>query len=246
MRGCGIHLKPLFLGVTVSGNEPPRTCRAQDEDGLQIDSVYRRFEDKDAPFKATFLDLIERSVEVNQRNLRPETFAGVTLQAVAMALVRAMVLQFRTQSGLLGALQHFLQYNPDLDFRERALEMIAGNYGRITGVLMLFRDGIRQADPERAALFAILSAITVIQARTLENDSVWEKVVALDDRELEAEVTELMVAYITRPEDDGQEDDERNAPGRTLHSAGRRGFGQHGVFGKNVCHGRADGSDSER
>jgi hypothetical protein len=118
---------------------------------------------------------------------------------VARALVRAMVRQFRTQPGLLGALQHFLQFHPDLDFRERALAMIAGNYGRIAGVLMLYRDRITHADPERAALFAILSAITVIQARTLENDSVWEKVAALDDRELEAEVTDSMVAYLTRP-----------------------------------------------
>jgi hypothetical protein len=50
-----------------------------------------------------------------------------------------------------------------------------------------------------AALFAILSAVTVIQARTLENDSVWEKVAALDGKELESEVTDLMVAYLTPP-----------------------------------------------
>jgi hypothetical protein len=55
------------------------------------------------------------------------------------------------------------------------------------------------ADAERAALFAILSAVTVIQARTLENDSVWEKVAALDDKELETEVTDLMIAFLTRP-----------------------------------------------
>jgi hypothetical protein len=44
-----------------------------------------------------------------------------------------------------------------------------------------------------------LSAVTVIQARTLENDSVWEKVAALDGKELESEVTDLMVAYLTPP-----------------------------------------------
>ncbi|MGO9340759.1 MAG: TetR/AcrR family transcriptional regulator [Terracidiphilus sp.] len=181
------------------GLEGATVPRIAAQAGVSVGSVYRRFEDKDALFRATFLDLIERSVEVNKKNLRPETFAGMTLETVARALVRAMVRQFRVQPGLLGALQHFLQYHPDLDFRECALEMIAGNYGRIAGALMLFRDRITHAHPERAALFAILSAITVIQARTLENDSVWEKVAALDDRELEAEVTDLMVAYLTRP-----------------------------------------------
>jgi hypothetical protein len=39
----------------------------------------------------------------------------------------------------------------------------------------------------------------VIQARTLENDTVWEKVAALDDKELEREVTDFVVSYLTRP-----------------------------------------------
>jgi len=38
----------------------------------------------------------------------------------------------------------------------------------------------------------------VIQARTLENDSVWEKVAPLDDSELEREVTTLVLAYLLR------------------------------------------------
>ena len=167
--------------------------------GVSVGSVYRRFEDKDALFRAAFLHLIEHSVEVNKKNLVPETFAGMTLETVVRALVKAMVRQFRMQPGLLGALQHFLQHHSDIDFRERALTMIAGNYERIAAVLLIFRDQFPRADAGRAALFIILSAITVIQARTLENDSVWEKVAPLDDKDLEAEVTDLIVVYLTRP-----------------------------------------------
>lgn len=181
------------------GLEGATVPRIAEQAGVSVGSVYRRFEDKDALFRATFLDLIERSVEANKRNLRPETFAGLALEQVVKALVRAMIRQFRMQPGLLGALQHFLQHCPDLEFRENALGMIAGNYGRIAQVLLLFRDRMTHADAERAALFAILSAVTVIQARTLENDSVWEKVAALDDKELETEVTDLMIAFLTRP-----------------------------------------------
>jgi hypothetical protein len=63
----------------------------------------------------------------------------------------------------------------------------------------LFKERITHPDTERAALFAVLSAVTVIQARTLENDTVWEKVAALDDKELEKEVADMMVAYLTHP-----------------------------------------------
>jgi hypothetical protein len=121
----------------------------------------------------------------------------MTLETVIGALVKAMVRQFRTQPGLLGALEHFLQHHPDMDFRERALTMIAGNYERIAAILLIFRDQFPHANADRAALFAIISAVTVIQARTLENDSVWEKVAPLDDKALEAEVMDLMVAYLT-------------------------------------------------
>jgi AcrR family transcriptional regulator len=165
--------------------------------GVSVGSVYRRFEDKDALFRAAFLGLIEHSVEVNKKNLSPGTFAGMTLETVIGALVKAMVRQFRTQPGLLGALEHFLQHHPDMDFRERALTMIAGNYERIAAILLIFRDQFPHANADRAALFAIISAVTVIQARTLENDSVWEKVAPLDDKALEAEVMDLMVAYLT-------------------------------------------------
>lgn len=196
-------LEKLLAATTVMleqhGLEGATIPRIAAQAGVSVGSVYRRFEDKDALFRAAFLDLIEHAVEANKRNLRSEIFAGMTLETVVRALVKAMVRQFRTQPGLLGALQNFLQHHPDLDFRERALTMIAGNYERIAAILLIFREQFPHADAERAALFAILSAITVIQARTLENDSVWEKVAALSDSELEAEVTDLMVAYLTRP-----------------------------------------------
>jgi AcrR family transcriptional regulator len=167
--------------------------------GVSVGSVYRRFADKDALFRAAFLALIEHSVEANRKSLRPETFSGMTLEAVIKVLVHAMVRQFRLQPGLLGALTQFLHHHPDAAFREQALGMIAGNYERIAAALLIFRARIPHADPERAALFAILSAITVIQARTLENDPVWEKVAALGDEELETQTADLMVAYLTRP-----------------------------------------------
>lgn len=193
-----------LLGATAAmlekhGLDGATIPRIAAEAGVSVGSVYRRFEDKDALFRAAFLELIERTAEANRRNLRPEIFVGLTLEAVTMSLVRAMLRQFRTHPGLLGALDHFLENHSDPVFRERALGMIAGNYDRIAAVLLLFRDRIAHADTRRASLFAILGAVTVIQARTLANDLVWQAVAPMDDRELEAEVTHSIVAYLTHP-----------------------------------------------
>jgi len=181
------------------GLEGATIPRIAERAGVSVGSVYRRFEDKDALFKAAFLALVEQSGAANRKNLTPEVFAGMTLEAITRALIHAMVRQFRMHPGLLKALEDFLEHHPDVVFRERVLELIAENYGRIAGVLLLCRDRMTHANPERAALFAILTAVTVIQARTLENDSVWDKVAALDDKELEREATDLVVAYLTRP-----------------------------------------------
>ena len=181
------------------GLEGATIPRIAERAGVSVGSVYRRFEDKDALFKAAFLALVEQSGAANRKNLTPEVFAGMTLEAITRALIHAMVRQFRMHPGLLKALEDFLEHHPDVVFRERVLGLIAENYGRIAGVLLLCRDRMTHANPERAALFAILTAVTVIQARTLENDSVWEKVAALDDKELELEATDLVVAYLTRP-----------------------------------------------
>jgi len=181
------------------GLEGATIPRIAERAGVSVGSVYRRFEDKDALFKAAFLALVEQSGAANRKNLTPAVFAGMTLEAITRALIHAMVRQFRMHPGLLKALEDFLEHHPDVVFRERVLGLIAENYGRIAGVLLLCRDRMTHANPERAALFAILTAVTVIQARTLENDSVWEKVAALDDKELELEATDLVVAYLTRP-----------------------------------------------
>jgi hypothetical protein len=88
--------------------------------------------------------------------------------------------------------------SPNLHFSESALKMGPRNLASdCRGASSV--SGPDHTRRRGAALFAILSAVTVIQARTLENDSVWEKVAALDDKELETEVADFVVSYLTRP-----------------------------------------------
>jgi hypothetical protein len=72
-------------------------------------------------------------------------------------------------------------------------------YHRIAAAPLLFRDRITHADGERAALFVIPSAVTVLQARTPENDSVWEKVAALHDKESKMELTDFGSPFRAQP-----------------------------------------------
>src|ERR1700678_2850992 len=83
-------LEKLLAATTAmleqDGLEGATIPRIAAQAGVSVGSVYRRFEDKDALFRAQFLHLTERSVEANERNLRPETFAGMTLESVANVL----------------------------------------------------------------------------------------------------------------------------------------------------------------
>jgi hypothetical protein len=93
----------------------------------------------------------------------------------------------------------FPLHRPSLHFGESAPKMVARNLPSDCRGASSVSRRITHADGQRAALFVILSAATVIQARTLENDSVWEKVAALDDKELETEVSNFMVFCLARP-----------------------------------------------
>jgi hypothetical protein len=66
----------------------------------------------------------------------------------------------------------------------------------IIGALLAFRSTIRAVDPERAITFALLSAMTIIEAHKLHNPLLWRRMLPLDDDALAAETAHAMVAYL--------------------------------------------------
>ncbi len=165
--------------------------------GLSAGSVYRRFEDKEAMIRVALLRFLESSQETNQASLASDPLQALTLDQALLALCRGLVAQYRGRTGLLKALDQYLEVQADPAFRERAVSLIEANFRLIIGALIPFHDRIAAADRERSITFALLSAITLIEAQKLHNSPVWRRVLPLDDDALAAEAARGMVAYLT-------------------------------------------------
>ena len=164
--------------------------------GASTGGIYRRFVDKDALIRAAFLRLLEESEAANREALAPQRFEGRSLEQVLLAICRALVLQFRAHPMLLKALDQFLEVQSDAAFRNAAISAIAENTRRLVELLLPFRDRIVATDPERAVIFALLSAITVIEEHVLHASPIWARLLPLDDEALAVEAARAMAAYL--------------------------------------------------
>jgi AcrR family transcriptional regulator len=159
-------------------------------------SVYRRFTDKDALLRAAFLRLLEGAHDANLAALPPDRLSGLTLDAALGAVARGLVAQYRGRTKLLRALDHYLETQSDPEFADRMIGLTEASLRLIIGALLAFRSTIRAVDPERAITFALLSAMTIIEAHKLHNPLLWRRMLPLDDDALAAETAHAMVAYL--------------------------------------------------
>jgi AcrR family transcriptional regulator len=166
--------------------------------GLSPGSVYRRFDDKEAMIRIAFLRFLESSQDTNQASLGSDRLRALTLEGALLAITRGLVAQYRGRTGLLKALDQYLEVQADATFRDRAVSIIEANLQLVIGALLPFHDRIAAADPERGITFALLSAITVIEAHKLHHSPVWSRVFPLDDDGLAAETARAMTAYLTK------------------------------------------------
>lgn len=164
--------------------------------GLSTGGVYRRFTDKDALIRAAFLQLLEASEAANVSSVPPDLFRGATLEQALQALGRALVAQYRGRTGLLKALDQFLEFQTDDAFREKAVDLIEANMRRLVETLTPFQDEIAAENSERAITFALLSATMLIEVHKLHSPLLWRRMLPLDDDLLAAEAASTMAAYL--------------------------------------------------
>jgi AcrR family transcriptional regulator len=165
--------------------------------GVSTGSIYRRFTDKDALIRTALLRMLEESQEANRTSLPADRFEGRTLDEALQALGRALVAQYRGRTGLLKALDQFLEVHKNTEFQERAVGLMEANLRPVIDALLPFRDRIAASDPKGAITFALLSAATVIEVRKLHDSPLWKRMLPLDDDALAAETARTMAAYLT-------------------------------------------------
>lgn len=173
--------------------------------GVAPATLYRRFRDRDALYRAALMHSLEASAVATRKTIRLESFNDRTLDGVAGSLVATTIAQYRSHPGLTRALTRFIESDSDREFRARALALLGENFDQLVQVLLEFRSEVMHPDPRRAITFALLNMATVVEVRTLEQVSMWNDLLPLSDADLHSEITRSLLAYLRYPRaaDDG-------------------------------------------
>lgn len=161
--------------------------------GVAPASVYRRFVDKEALIRAALLTMLH-----NSRGEALAVPATEPLPDTARRLMRLVFQQYRQHPRLLRALSRFLDTDRDTQFVAEARAIVAGNLELLVEPLLAHRAHIRHADPRTALRFALLQALTSIEAVALEPYSLWHIAMPAADEELAEQFAEAFVAYLVR------------------------------------------------
>ncbi|GAC1551211.1 MAG: hypothetical protein NVS3B16_25940 [Vulcanimicrobiaceae bacterium] len=180
----------------LAGTTIPRVAAVA---GVAPASVYRRFPDKDALFRAAFLSALEDGGDASRRAVRRPAPKQQSLEAVVRDLVAEIGEQYRDRPGLLRALVRFVETDTDRAFRKEALRRVACGFGKIGDALLAFRQQIRHTDPERAVLFGLLTVVTILEVRALDEVSMWRELLPVSDEETQAELVRMLLAYLQSP-----------------------------------------------
>ncbi len=171
--------------------------RVAEEAKLAPATVYRRFADKDALLRAAFLHALQASYR-NQREGMEKAIQRSTLAETAERAVATLLQQFRTQPKLMRGVAHFMNAKAKGDFAQETNKLMAAHLKLLAALLLRHRERIRHEDPERAAMFAVLTAASALEVMALEPHSMWTTGLPMSDKALVAEHARWMVAYLRR------------------------------------------------
>ncbi len=177
----------------LDGATIPRIAAAA---GVAPATVYRRFRDRDALYRAAFLDALEQSAAAHKQSMRIESFKDRTLEGVVSALVTAVIKQYHMYPGVLKALNRFVDRDTDEAFKAKGVAIVSGNFKAVVEVLLTCRAEIVHPNARRAITFGLLGVVTSVEARALEEVSMWHHLLPISDRELQKELTRSFLAYL--------------------------------------------------
>ncbi|WP_148215146.1 MULTISPECIES: TetR/AcrR family transcriptional regulator [Acidobacterium] len=198
-RSQETHRKLMHAAIKVvskQGLQSATIPKIAEAAGVSAANVYRRFEDKDALLQAAFLDMLEHAARTNREELTAEKLEGIPFAQALPAMMAAMYSQNRQTQAARRALRQFLEQSEDKAFQKQAANLIADSYMLLVDLLMVYRNEIRHPEPEKALRFAMMQAGTAFETITLAGESVWERVLEMDDDAVFQEMLRSLAAYL--------------------------------------------------
>lgn len=179
----------------LDGATIPRIAR---QAKLTPGAIYRRFPDKDALMRATFLRLLDRNEEQSGGLLTPERWAHVPLAQMTRQLIALTLTGHSLHRRLLRALSLFTMQHSDAAFLRRSDEMQWRTFRKVSDLLLTRRSEMRHPDPEAAVPFALLMVGTAAKGvLVLPRDTKsLERFVPKVELRLQEDLPEMVLDYL--------------------------------------------------
>jgi len=163
--------------------------------GVSVGSVYRRFPDKDAMFRAVYERFFNTVAESNTSRLTSLAQTKLPLDVIAQGLVLGIAEGYRRKRGLLRELSRYARSHPDADFRRGARSMNRLTMNAIVALLLTYRDQIKHPNPEVAIEFGLIAVGSVLHNVILEEETMGLKV----PKNVDEEIVRLFFGYLGLP-----------------------------------------------
>ncbi len=161
--------------------------------GVSVGVVYRRFPDKDNLLRAVYDRFFERVKEERFHRLGQQGYFEMTLPERVHTIIRSMVELYRTNRGLLRALQRYARTHPDTAFRRSVRKDGRTRLNILANVLLAQRAEIHHPHPEAAVELALLAVVSVLNTILLEDESLGD---FRTPERLDEELTRMFLRYL--------------------------------------------------
>ena len=160
-------------------------------------TVYRRFKNKDALMRAVFRRFNERSSGAVREQFDADRLRGIGIVPFATHVVQGMVQGFRANAALSRAAVLYAEKNPKVDFIRKSAESEGQSFQRMVDTFMLWRDEIRQPDPEQAIRLGFLVVASILRDLVIfDRMRLMVSVIPVDDELLKRELPRVFLACL--------------------------------------------------
>jgi AcrR family transcriptional regulator len=161
--------------------------------GVSVGVVYRRFPDKDNLLRAVYDRFFERVKGEHFHRLGQEGYFDMTLPQRVRSFIRTTVELYRTNRGILRALQRYARTHPDSTFRRSVRKESRLRLGTAASVLLVHREQIAHPNPEAAVELALVAVVAVLNAILLEDEPLGD---FRTPDHLDEELTRMFLRYL--------------------------------------------------
>jgi AcrR family transcriptional regulator len=160
-------------------------------------NVYRRFRDKDALLAAVFERIRKRSEAATIAQVDPEMVRPIGIVQFSRNIIEGMIRNYRVNASLSRAGLQYSEQHWESALVQKMRASEAQSFQTMVDTFMIWRDQIKQPNPERAVRFGFILIVLALRELILFNRTkTFQDILPIDDDILKQELPRMFLRYL--------------------------------------------------